>query len=688
MARIPMGNLGQSMPQVDRVQLPQNQSGQMVATAFNNFAEVAAQADQRQREQEAQQKQIALYHDKLATDEAKIKLDDVLTSELSDQVVAIKDQVLKGAISADTGKTQLQTWSESKYKEMEATLPLHSKQQLDAYWKDNIDRQSNDFLPLQLRADVQKSELLAERAFDIATRYDEQKGREYLDEQLGKSTLSEMAKYNYRQKYNTTRNLMSIDDRITTAVQNSSVTDLEGLLKDLRGGQFAYVDGPTIQDKEKQVLSRIGAIQQQKQVEENKRIAQAGQIFNDYKTNVLTGRAMDTEYSNNVGAAVAGTEYEGEYQFYKAQSENFQKFGRLTTSEQLKAINEQKARRKNSSSANAQTEDKILAVYEQLYQEKLSTIKDNPSQAVREAGLKPHTLTAVELKSNGQSFAKKAIDNGLSQLALKDANIKLQPISTEDLPEAKQAFEGMSVNAKLNFIGSIIGQSKNVTNGQRIWGATLQQLGGADRTYYLAGMAKLKNRGIGSEKLADNLVNGGYLISKGGFIVPTDLEQKFREKYGNLSSYGNFNDDWKAFQNVYASLANKTGVSHTKKDDVSNNDVAQRAFEMSTGGVYNQKPGSWFGGFKTSDGGSFKDWKVPKPYGMNDETFEAHLEYGYQSLAKMSGHSVDDLKDFRLKPRIDGKTNRIMYSLINMRGEVLKGPSGGEQFMILNGVAP
>lgn len=125
-----MGNFGQSMPQAERTQLPQSQSGQMIANSLQNVSQVAQQFDQKQREQEAQQKQIALYHDKLATDEAKIKLDDVLTTEMSDQIVSIKDQVSKGVISAEEGKTQLQTWSKTKYDEFAPTLPMHSKHEL------------------------------------------------------------------------------------------------------------------------------------------------------------------------------------------------------------------------------------------------------------------------------------------------------------------------------------------------------------------------------------------------------------------------------------------------------------------------------------------------------------------------------------------------------------------------------
>ena len=111
-----------------------------------------------------------------------------------------------------------------------------------------------------------------------------------------------------------------------------------------------------------------------------------------------------------------------------------------------KRVNQQKAKMANSKTTDAVTEEKILGVYESILNEKKQTIKDNPNQAVREAGLETHSLNAGELKANPKSFAAKAIDNGVSQFALKDDNLKVKPISAEDLPEAKQAFDSMGVN--------------------------------------------------------------------------------------------------------------------------------------------------------------------------------------------------------------------------------------------------
>ena len=124
MARIPMGNLGNAMPQVERIQMPQNQTGQMIAGALQNVSQVsgqyAQQKDQQQREAEAKQKQISLYHDNIAEAEAKVKLDDVLTSEMSEQVTLLKNEVSNGSANATVANESLKKWSDERYKQLEA----------------------------------------------------------------------------------------------------------------------------------------------------------------------------------------------------------------------------------------------------------------------------------------------------------------------------------------------------------------------------------------------------------------------------------------------------------------------------------------------------------------------------------------------------------------------------------------
>lgn len=623
--------------------------------------------DERKRKQEEAEvsaKRVELYHNDLAKQEAKVKLDDVMTREMSEQITLLKNDVSNGAMNADQANKTFNEWSKARFKQMQNELPWDSMHELENYWTENATRNATGFLPLQLRADAQKGVVVADRATEIATRMGREEGLQYLKEKLEVLNLPEPEKQQRINTYHTSRDVLDIDGRITSAIESKDTTDLQSLVKELDEGKFGYLDGPQAQQKKAQILSRIDAIEKQVQVEENKRVQLAGKVLNDFKSQVLTGRALDDDYIQSVSDSVKGTEHEAEYNFYKSQSHNFQKFSRLSSAEQLKRINEQKAVMANSKSADAVNEEKVLKVYEDLYKEKTETLKTNPNQAVREAGLKTHSLNAGELKSNPKSFAAKVLENGVSQFALKDDNLKVKPISAEDLPEAKQAFDSMGVNQKLDFIGSLISESKGVPKGSQIWAATIKQLGGDDNSYLMAGVARANNyRSRDGEDVAAAIISGTQALKNKQLIMPKDdlLKAEFNKYVGSTVSGGTANMTYAAFKSIYAHLSERNGYQHKDKDDMSK-DLANTALSLATGGVYEQ--GVKYGNQKT--------WKVSKPYGMDDDRFERILDTRYAAISQKYQISESELKDLRLRRESQrGPKGQVRYALINERGAPL-----------------
>lgn len=627
--------------------------------------------DAKQREEEAQQKSIALYHDNLATEEAKVKLDDVLTTEMAEQSTLVKNEVSQGRYSADQGAANLKAWSDSRYQQLENEMPMHSREKLKQYWDQNQQRETVGLLPLQLRADAQKGVVLADRYGDIASRYDRQQGREYLETNLSSLNLSEPDKQARLYKYESGQDLSEIDGVISTAIENKDTESLHQLIKRMDDGGFGYTDAQTLQQKRNQALSRIDALDTQAQVQANKRNSEASKTLSEYKANVLTGRAQDSDYESNVAQLVAGTESEAEFNFLKQQSVNFQNFANKSTSEQQKLINEQKAKMKNTPSSSAADEEKILGVYEDIYKNKVDTAKNNPNQLVREAGVAVHSLGGTSINTNTSNWIDGAIDNGVSQLAMKDANITVKPISAEDLPEAKKAFEAKSVNDKLSFIGELINKTKGVPNGTRIWGATLGQLGSGDQNYIAAGIAKMNNfRSTENRELATSIVNGTQLLKNKQLIMPKDAELKaaFNDYVGNTTSGTSANNSFNVFKAVYADTMDARNLQHKAADEAPDKEVLKFALAAATGGVYQQS-----GKFTNYMGGKMDNWKVSKPYGMTDDTFESRIDAGYTSLAKHTGMSESELKTFRLRQSpVKSKNGSIQYDLLNERGNPLK----------------
>lgn len=667
MPKIPMGNFGNAMPDVQRIQMPQRNTGQLAQAVGNlgqTFGGIAQQKNKEQEQAEISAKNAELYSNQMAEKEAKVKLDDVLTSELSEQVTLLKNDVANGAMKAEDANKTLSTWSQQRYKELENDMPMHARHDMESYWSHHVAKNSTSFLPLQLSADSRKGEVLAERYMDIGTRLDRKAGREYVESNIQSLNLPEAQKQAMLYKYESSRDLLDIDGRITAAVENKDTASLQQLVTEMDNGGFGYTDGPTLQQKKAQALSRIDAINKQVEVEENKRVQLAGKTINEFKQQVLTGRALEDDYINNVGTAVKGTEHEAEYNFYKSQSNNFESFSHLSTPEMERRINQQKSKMANSKTSDAVTEEKILGVYETILNNKRQTVKDNPNQAVREAGLQTHQLTGIELKTDPGSFADKAIENAVSQFALKDPNLAIKPIASEDLAEVKQAFENSSVNEKLNTISTFITKSKGVPNGSRIWAAAIKQLGGDDNSYLMAGVARANNyRSEKGEDVATAIISGNQALKNKQMIMPKDelLKAEFNKYVGNTVTGGTANMTYAAFKSIYAHLTERDGYQHKDKDDISK-EITSAALSMATGGVYEQ--GVKFGNQET--------WKVSKPYGMKDERFEAILDTRFAAIAQKYKMSESEVRDLRLRREAArGPNGVIRYALINERGTPL-----------------
>ncbi|WP_407477285.1 methyl-coenzyme M reductase [Acinetobacter baumannii] len=672
MARIPMGNFGNALPEVQETRLPQSNLN-MLADAVSNFGQVATQQgriiDEQQRQQEVTAKNLELYNNQLEAKEGQLKLDESLSTDFNDKVADIKNRLGNGAINAKQANEELNTFSSQKFAELQPNLPGHAQEELKKYWDSNVVRQRSSFLGLQLRADEQKGGVLADRYFDVATRMSREEGKKYLSDNLMGLPLSEAQKSELVIKYETARDVNDINSQITEAIAGNNIEALRATAAGLK--DYKFIDGSTVQKFQTEIQSKITTLEQRQQVNENKRINEAEKVVNEFIQSTLTGRPLDLKYQSDVEQAVKGTPSEAEYQFYKQQSADFIRFQALPTNQQLAEINNRKAKMKNSSSADPVAENKILATYQSIYDNKLKTAKENPTQALREKGVLLPEISPQMLKANPNDFAKNIVTIGSYQVAQrdKDPNATIKPIPNEALPAAKQAWEEATVDQKLNLISSMIAQTKGVKDGVKIWGAALGQLGGGNSNYVMAGVAKANGyRSTEGRELANSIVIGTQLLKNKQLIMPKedDMREAFNKYVGQTLTGTNANNAYEVFKAVYADTMNERGFSHSSKDEAPNKKILNTALGMATGGVYTQ-PTS----FRNYRGDKVSDWKVTKPYGITDDAFEAQLEKGYQTISKQTGISVNNLKEFRLRQGKPSSSGAIQYDLINERGQQL-----------------
>ncbi|EIB6893137.1 methyl-coenzyme M reductase [Acinetobacter baumannii] len=625
--------------------------------------------DDQQRQQEVTAKNLELYNNQLEAKEGQLKLDESLSTDFNDKVVDIKNRLGNGAINAKQADEELNTFSSQKFAELQPNLPGHAQEELKKYWDSNVVRQRSSFMGLQLRADEQKGGVLADRFFDVATRMSREEGKKYLSDNLMGLPLSEAQKSELAIKYETARDVNDINSQITEAIAGNNIEALRATAAGLKN--YKFIDGSTVQKFQTEIQSKITTLQQRQQVQENKRINEAEKVLNEYKQNVLTGRPMDLTYQTNVEKAVKGTPSESEYNFYTKQSSDFLRFQKLSTDQQLAEINKRKANMKNSSSADAVAENKVLATYQSIYDNKLKTAKENPTQALREKGIELPEVNPLTLKVNPSDFAKNIVTIGSYQVAQRDRdpNATIKPIPNEALPAAKQAWEEATVDQKLNLISSMIAQTKGVKDGAKIWGEALGQLGNGDQAYQMAGYARANNfRSDAGLDVATAIVAGKQALKNKQMIQPKDalLKEKFNKYVGQSVSGETANLNYAAFQAIYAYLTEARGQTH-KNDNEYNDYIGRAALGLATGGVYTQK-----GNFKDYANFGISDWKVSKPYGMTDATFEAKIQKGYADISKATGMSVNDLDNFRLaRSPTKAANGDLMYDLINERGRPL-----------------
>ncbi len=628
------------------------------------------QREAQRQEQEVSAKRVELYNNDLAEKEAKAKVDDVLSTGFAEKVTLLRNDVANGVRKAQDADTELQTWSAEQFKQMENDLPVHAREQFQQYWNSSVNKQRSNFLPLQLKVDKQKDSQLAERFFQISTRLAPGARKQYLQENLAALNISQTAKADLLYNLDVTSDQMDIDQRVTAAVDSSNTEALQALVTDLDSGKYGYLDGPTIQKNKASALSRLRTIQDRQEIEQKKRETEAEKNLNNFVSNVLTGRELDKSYIENVGALVSGTSMQGEYEFYLKQSDNFQSFSKLSSAEQARRISDMKAQIANSPSADPVAENKIMSAYERIYSDRMSTLKDDPNLGLRERGIQLPDLDPAEMKLAPASAAKKLVEIGSYQIAQKkkDPNAVLKPISPAEVNGLKDSFDAMPVNQKLDFIGSLISESRGIKDGPKIWGSVLGQLGGGDMSYVMAGVARMNNfRSQKGEDVSAAIISGTQALKNKQMIMPKDdlLKQQFNEYVGQSASGSTANMTFAAYKSIYAHLTEREAYQHKDKDDI-NGSISKTALSMATGGTYSQ------GNFKSYTGGDIRDWKVSKPYGMSDSRFEAHLEGIYQGLSKKHGVPESELRSLRLRRgEPNPKTGSITYDLINERGTAL-----------------
>lgn len=664
MAKIPMGNFGNAMPEVVRTQMPQNQSGQMISGALQNVSQVAGQyAEKQKAEQEKRDNltastvvsQFSLDAENMAADYRQ-KVASNQMSDVDADLAFSKEYGLK----MDEVVSQLPKTVSQGYKE---NLVKYGTGQIGSFYQTGRNvagetAKTNLKLTLENASkmgDQVAAQPLVDNAFNAAADY-----------------LSPAEVIEFRANYKQQQQGNNIGYRLASA---KTVQDYQSIYDELQDeSKYEGLSGATRNSVMHSAQSGILRIQKQEQQAQNKKEADAVKLVNSLQSNVMSGGKIDLEYMSNIGKATEGTAAHKDFQFIEANYVGIQEFQNLNTNDKKIRLDQFERDFKDTPSDNASDRKKLLDLYRNIYNQDVSDAKSDNVSAAGKLGIEVSGFTGQQLLSDPAGTMGLIVNNlqALNYAKKKEPNISLDPIPALNKEDIQASFEKANAKQKLDVLASIM---KGAQKNKLPLGATkeiIKTIGGGDGIYNIAAVAVANNAVYHGKNTGHIILSGSSLIKSQNQITPSDLEETYRSRISNLAGDGDYSANWSAFKSAYAYFESEAGHHQKSKDDGHNVDSFNKALDATTGGLYQQHNTSWIGSgkFKTTNG-TITDWRVQKPYLMSDSGFEVAINSGFEQVAKKHNLSPDFVKDnYRLQARPGTTYDRnVIYDLLDADGK-------------------
>ena len=677
MAKIPMGNFGQSMPNVERVQLPQNQSGQIIGAALQNVSQVAGTIATKQEDERKKQdnlsalttvSQFSLDAESMAADYRQKIASNQMSDTDADLEFSKEYAIKMGDVVSQLPKSVSQDY--------QGKLTQYGTSQIGTFYQTGRN----------VASDLAKTNL--KLTLDNAAKMGDQVAALPIIENAFSAAdgfISPSEKLEYKVNYNQQQQSNSIGYRLASA---STEQEYQGIYDDMRDeNKYSNIPGTLRNSMMQSAQSGVSRIQKQEQQAQNKRESVATQLVNSLQSNVLSGGKIDLDYITNMETATQGTAAYKDFQFWSANYNGIQKFMNLNTNDQKLKLDKLEREFKNSPSDNASDRKKLLDTYRHVYSEKVSDAKSDNVAAAGNLGIEVKAFTGQQLISDPSGAMSTIVNNmlALNEAKKKEPNISLDPIPNLNKGDIQSSFEKASAKQKLDVLASVM---KGAQRGGLPLSAVkgiITTIGGGDGMYNIAATAVANNATYHGKSTGSIILSGSSLLKSQNQITPSILEEKYRGKIGNLVANGDYLAGWSAFKSAYAYFESEAGNSQKNKDGAMNTSSFEKALDATTGGLYEQQNTSllFFGGrFKTANG-FVSNWKVQKPYLMSNADFEIRANSGLEQIAKKHNLPVNFVKDnYRLQAR-DGTTydDVVVYDLLDANGQrwVVKGKSAGEK---------
>ncbi len=632
MAKIPMGNFGNAMPQVGRIQMPQNQSGQMIAGALQNMSQVAQQ--QHEREKLAQEKQ-KIEQDK--KDKAELALQ---SSKVGADISVVDDDLLlkmqSGAIAYDDAVVQRQKSLETIKGQYKDLIPKQFEQNFNNYFEQHSYQSASKYLPIAQKSEQQQAIV---KLKDMRENYLKNPNASEQEVWGGLSLYAQSKNLplaHVQDTFNEYKNNRAGNDVSTFYLGNKSDNEK---LNELSTPEAVIAKHPNLTQEQAvywsgRVSSQIdqnnrAVALQKKQLEDD-----AKDAVNEMKADIETGLIPSEDVIKSRLARVKGTGKESEFVQYSGALVEVQQFMRLGADEREAYLSKKRSEAQNTAQDNAKDVSWKLSLLSKTHENMLGYEKNNSSLAYSiKTGqeLTPVPTTSIIM---GDPKAVAALSKNIKTIhasnIIDGVNGSLNPLSTQQQQELKDYWGKAKPGDKLTLLTNLFTASAGNANASR---DMIKSIAGDSGAYRLS--ASLGRRGLND--IAGQIVTGQDLLDKNLVKVDDNALRASTANYlSGVTSPGkpDFEIYLESVKANYAYLLQKSGQVADSKGSILNKSIDEDLFHKAvlnvTGGKYTS--GGFFGSKSV----------VLRPHTVNEKSFDDQLKTFNSSNARAYGGSDKD----------------------------------------------
>ncbi|WP_435574952.1 hypothetical protein [Acinetobacter lwoffii] len=643
MAKIPMGNFGNAMPQAGRIQMPQDQSGQMIAGALQNVSQVAVQyAAQQQQEQDKKAKaDFALQSSKVGADISVV--DDDLLLKMQSGAIAYDDAVVQRQKSLETIKGQ--------YKDL---IPKKFEQNFNNYFEQHSYQSASKYLPIAQKSEQQQAIV---KLKDMRENYLKNPNASEQDVWSGMALYAQSKNLplaHVQDTFNEYKNSRAGNDVSTFYLGNKSDNEK---LTELSTPEAVIAKHPNLTQEQAvywsgRVSSQIdqnnrAVALQQKQLEDD-----AKDAVTEMKADIETGLIPSEDVIKSRLARVKGTGKESEFVQYTGALVEVQQFMRLGADEREAYLSKKRSEAQNTAQDNAKDVSWKLNLLSKTHENMLGYEKNNSALAYSIKTGQELTVVPTHAILSGNPDAINALSKNIKSIhannVLNGTVGSLNPFSTQQQSELKQFWEKARPGDKLNLVTSLYKSSAGNANASR---DMINSIAGESGSYRLS--ASLNNRGL--QDIAGQIITGQDLIEKGLVKVDENGLTKQTETYlAGITSPGkpDFQIYLDSIKANYAYLVQKAEKVTDTKGNILNKTIDEELFNRAAKNVT---------GGKFTSGGFFGSKSVVlRPHTVGEKAFREQLEsFNSRNARNYGGSDKDFFLDLPLEQ--DPKNPYVYY---------------------------